>query len=102
MTDICISRSLKHGFRAIVAALMLCFALPLAACVGNGDQNVVIIQNNAPNADCTVSASVESLFYASGAIEFDSTVGYFLTPVAQNFAVADTEDQVQRRIAFVA
>ena len=30
MTDIRISQSLKHGFRAIFAALLLCIALPLA------------------------------------------------------------------------
>jgi uncharacterized protein YdbL (DUF1318 family) len=31
MTDIRISQSLKHGYRALLAALLLCLALPFAA-----------------------------------------------------------------------
>ncbi len=81
----------------VLAALL---TLPLAACVADGqDANVVIIQNNAPSANCVVPAGLEAGFLSTGRIDATSSTGYLLTPVVKNFATATTVEQ--QRIAFV-
>lgn len=76
-------------------------ALPVAACVGDGDREVIIIQNNVPSTGCSIPASLDSAFYPSGIIDTNSDRGYLLTPVIQNFSEAQTEADETRRLAFI-
>ncbi|MCA9677146.1 MAG: hypothetical protein H6709_19235 [Kofleriaceae bacterium] len=73
----------------------------LSACVGEGDQTIIILQNQAPTEGCVVAASPSESYIGSGLIDSTSTAGYVFTPVAKNFStVAESADD-RRRIAFV-
>jgi hypothetical protein len=71
-----------------------------AGCVGSGDETVVILQDQAPQAGCVVAAGIGSTFIGSGLIDTASAQGYVFTPIAQNFATATAENEHQH-IAFV-
>lgn len=85
----------------LVPSLFLVAAgLGMAACVDDGDATVLIIQNQAPDAECVVAGSPTESFVSAGVIDASSNRGYVFTPVVQNFATA-IEGQEQLRIAFV-
>jgi len=86
--------------RSILSLALLSIApVGLIGCVGGGDETVVILQNNAPEEGCVISASVSDSYIGNGRIEVASPSGYLLTPVAKNDATGETEDT--NRIAFV-
>lgn len=74
--------------------------LLLAACVGSGDETVVILQNQTPGSGCVASGSVSTDYIGTGLIDTNTGQGYVFTPIAQNYSTS-TGDNDRSHIAFV-
>jgi hypothetical protein len=76
----------------------------LAACVGSGDETVVILNNQVPGDGCVLTPDESGLSVQSGAIDYasgDFRAGYLFTPLVKNYATAADDSEARRHIAFV-
>jgi hypothetical protein len=91
-------------FHLSLAAAALTTAA-LAGCqVNTGDSTVLILHNQSPAMGCVLTSDTSSAFLAAGTLDiFNARIsqiqrvnqGYFLTPLAENFAFADTMNPQQ-------
>src|SRR5687768_6206163 len=79
-------------------ASALCAALLSAACTDAGT-TLIILQNQAPDEGCEVSADRTSTFIPRGHIDAQAGDGYLFTPLVQNVAQSTGNDS--QRILFV-
>ena len=82
-------------------ALSAVAAAGLAGCVANsGDQPLLVLHNQVPQSGCVLTADNNGSFLAAGIVDVGalrqagatSVRGYFLTPLVENTAFADTTD----------
>ena len=64
----------------IVGALAVC----LVGCSGTPPGTFIIVQNNVPNADCTIPATIGAVYRSTGTLDVRVSSGYELFPVLQN------------------
>jgi hypothetical protein len=64
----------------IVGALAVC----LAACSATPPGAFIIVQNQVPNADCTIPAAKGSLYQGEGIVDLSIAQGYVLFPLLEN------------------
>ena len=76
----------------------ICAALLSAACTEAGT-TLIVLQNQAPDVGCVVSADRSSLFIPRGRIDAEADEGYLFTPLVQN--VAESTGNDSQRILFV-
>jgi hypothetical protein len=72
----------------------------LAACVGSGDETVLIMNNQVAAAGCALSGSADGTQITSGVIESQPATDYVFTPLLKNFSSAEDEATARRHIAF--
>ncbi len=74
-------------------ALVTCLSLVVfsSACTDGGSV-LVILQNQVPDGNCTISGSPGNLFRSRGVMDVNSRGGYLFTPVVQNVAIGDRSD----------
>src|SRR5436309_2946438 len=87
------------GGGAMLRLLTLTAVLALAACANSGDEGMIVLNNTAVTATCTLTGSSSQPFIAHGQIYAKSPNGYLLTPLIQSRVVmTDSTDVSQRTI----
>ncbi len=94
---------LRPSLLSLAAAALATAAI--AGCkVDTGDTTVLVLHNQAPQLGCVLTSDMTSGFLAAGTLDLYNarinqiqriTRGYFLTPLAENLAVADTTNLQQ-------
>jgi hypothetical protein len=77
-----------------------CLSLCFAACVGSGDETVLILNNQAPADGCVLSPTETGVGITAGVIDANSPEDYFFTPLVKNFSTANDDTDARRHIAF--
>jgi hypothetical protein len=75
--------------------------LGLAACVGSGDETVMILVNQEPGVGCVLDAEEGGTAITAGIIDARSSSGYLFSPLVKNYATAVDADEERRHQAFV-
>lgn len=74
-------------------AFVCCVSLAvLSPACTDGGSVLVILQNQVPDGNCTISGSPGNLFRSRGIIDVNSPRGYLFTPVIQNVAIGVRDD----------
>ena len=85
-------------------SILITAVLAVGCKVDTGDTTVLVLHNQAPQMNCTLTADMTSGFLAAGTLDiFQARInqivrinqGYFLTPLVENLAVADTTNLQQ-------
>jgi hypothetical protein len=99
---------MRHTLSTLAASAVGIVALAVMTVGGVGcttadalDHSLLILQNQAPGAQCTVSTSRTSTVLGRGFIDARSQRGYLFTPLVQNFAVTGDNIEDTQRIAFI-
>jgi len=96
---------MRHALSTLAAsaACVVALAVGSAGCTTADalDHSLLILQNQAPGAQCTVSTSQFGTVLGRGFIDARSPRGYLFTPLVQNFAVTGDNIEVTQRIAFI-
>jgi hypothetical protein len=75
---------------AIIAALV--------GCADNGDEALLILQNQFPQEECIISGDEDSVVQDDGTLDVVGGSGYLFTPLVKNTAVGATGTEAQRRL----
>ena len=81
--------------RAITLAAAL---MTGAGCAGNGDEALLILQNQFPDDGCVISAQEGSLVQDDGTLDVLGGSSYLFTPLVKNTTLGETGTEVQRRV----
>lgn len=73
-------------------------AAALTACAGNGDEALIIIQNQVPAENCIISGAEDSTVQDDGTLDVIGGTGYLFTPLVKNTASGETGTEAQRRV----
>ena len=85
-------------------SILIAAVLAVGCKVDTGDTTVLVLHNEAPQLNCTLTSDTTSAFLAAGTVDIFQarisgitriTRGYFLTPLVENLAVADTTNLQQ-------
>ena len=86
----------------IASSLLLLFTTAALGCVqDNSDSPIVILYNQQPGADCTITSSDSGAAIVRGIIDSQSPVGYLFTPVVKNYAQTSMFIDVDQRTAYL-
>jgi hypothetical protein len=69
-----------------------------AGCAGNGDEALLILQNQFPDDGCVISAQEGSLVQDDGTLDVLGGTGYLFTPLVKNTTLGETGTEAQRRV----
>ena len=81
-----------------VCAALAAAATSSAGCAENGDEVLLILQNQFPSEGCEISGEEDSLVQDDGTLDLIGRSGYVFTPLVKNTAPGETGTEAQRRV----
>jgi len=81
-----------------VCAALAAAATSSAGCAENGDEVLLILQNQFPGEGCEISGEEDTLVQDDGTLDLIGRSGYLFTPLVKNTAPGETGTEAQRRV----